>query len=253
MEESFDKMDSFLYWLVAVGLRLWGFGGVAMHVAYFVDTPGEFAGSAETTAHREAHAEYIANIPSWAIAIGIGAAVSRMLGAVGLLLRRRWALQFYIAATVLFMIALYRAFVTAGVAGVMSGVHIAVEVVFAALSVFAVWFTYDSKSKGVSRQRRRRAAGLDGSASRSYVRPTFTTSIGVVRRCFLLSAGRRATAPGWLLDGEACEGAEILSHRENRCRLAVLSNVRGTVPCADLLKQLLANRCRVPPRSVAHE
>ena len=47
------------------------------------------------------------------------------------------------------MVALYRAFILANVAKVMSGPHIAVELVFIALSIFAVWFTHENKSKGV--------------------------------------------------------------------------------------------------------
>jgi len=138
-----------LYWVSAVALLLWALGGASIYVAYFTESPAEFAESAEAAANREAYAEYVANIPAWAIAVGIGAALTRLLGASCLLLRRTWALPFYVLSMVFFMVALYRAFVLADVAGVMSGPHIATEIVFLGLSVFAVWMAHWSKSKGI--------------------------------------------------------------------------------------------------------
>jgi len=44
---------------------------------------------------------------------------------------------------------MYRAFVVAHVARVMSGAHVAIEIVFVALSLFAVWFAHHGKSKGI--------------------------------------------------------------------------------------------------------
>jgi hypothetical protein len=130
-------------------LLLWGLGGASIYVAYFVETPEQFAQSAETAANRAGYADYIENIPWWAIAAGITAAASRLLGAVCLLLRRAWALPLFVLSTIAFAIALYRAFVLADVASVMSGAHIAVEVVFLSLSLFAIWFAYASKVRGI--------------------------------------------------------------------------------------------------------
>jgi hypothetical protein len=127
-------------------LLLWGLGGASIYVAYFVETPEEFAQTAETAANREAYAEYIENIPYWAIASGIIAALTRLIGAVGLLLRRAWALPLYVLSLVFFLAALYRAFVLASVADVMSGPHIAVELAFLTLSIFAIWFAHKNKS-----------------------------------------------------------------------------------------------------------
>jgi hypothetical protein len=48
-----------------------------------------------------------------------------------------------------FVVALFRAFVLANVASVMSGGHIATEAVFLALSIFAVWFSHGYKQSGL--------------------------------------------------------------------------------------------------------
>ncbi len=147
--ETTDTKPPILFWIISIALLLWGLGGASMYVAYFIETPGEFAETAETAVNRQAYAAYVANIPSWAIAVGMIAAATRLLGAIGLLLRRAWALPLYVISAVLFLIALYRGFVLANAASVMSGSHIAVELVFLGLSVFAVWFAKANKSGGV--------------------------------------------------------------------------------------------------------
>ncbi len=137
------------FWLISIALLLWGLGGASIYVAYFIETPDQFAETAEIAANRRAYADYIEKIPSWAIAAGIIAAVTRLLGAVGLLLRRVWALPLYVLSVVFFLAALYRAFVLANVASVMSGPHIGVELVFVVLSLFAVWFARKNRSTGL--------------------------------------------------------------------------------------------------------
>jgi len=147
--ETTDNRPTVLFWVISIALLLWGLGGASIYIAYFIETPEEFAETAETAANRQAYADYIANIPFWAIAVGIIAAATRLLGAIGLLLRRAWALPLYIISVVFFLAALYRAFFLANVASVMSGVHITIELVFVALSIFAVWFAHANKSKGI--------------------------------------------------------------------------------------------------------
>jgi len=146
-----DTVPPVSFWVISGALLLWALGGASIYAAYFIETPQEFAQTAETSANREAYADYVANIPSWAIAVGMISAATRLLGAIGLLLRRAWALPLYVVSVVFFLVALYRAFVLANVAGVMSAPHIAVELVFLALGIFAVWFARKSKSKSILR------------------------------------------------------------------------------------------------------
>jgi len=67
------------------------------------------------------------------------------------LFRRAWARTLYLVSLVLFLVAMYRVFFLADVADVMSGQHIAVEVVLLALSLLAVWLAHVSQSKGILR------------------------------------------------------------------------------------------------------
>ncbi len=100
MLETTDNRPPVLFWVISIALLLWGFGGASIYIAYFIETPEEFAETAEAAANRQAYADYIANIPSWAIAVGLIAATTRLLGAIGLLLRRAWALPLYIISMV---------------------------------------------------------------------------------------------------------------------------------------------------------
>ena len=151
MVKGHDARPSVSFWPIAILLLLWGLGGGSIYVAYFVETPQEFARTAETSVNREAYADYVASIPAWAIAVGIIAAAARLIGAIGLLLRRAWALPSYVISLLFFLAALYRAFVLADVASVMSGSHIAIEMVFVGLSVFAIWFAHRNRSRGILR------------------------------------------------------------------------------------------------------
>ncbi|PJA74255.1 hypothetical protein CO151_10325 [bacterium CG_4_9_14_3_um_filter_65_15] len=149
MAKENSSRPGVLFWVISIALLLWGLGGISIYLAYFVESPGEFAESAEAEVNREAYAEYVANIPPWAVVVGVGAAVTRLLGALFLLLRRALARPLFIMSTALFLVAMYRAFVLAHVADVMSSAHIFVEVGFVALSFFAVWFSHQNKSKGI--------------------------------------------------------------------------------------------------------
>lgn len=144
-----DDAPGALFLIVAIVLLLWGLGGASIYVAYFFESPQEFASSAETAANSQAYAQYIANIPIWAIAVGAVAAATRLFGAIGLLVRRSWALPLYAISLPFFLLALYRAFILANVAEVMSRAHIAVEFVFLGLNVFAIWFAWSNKKRGL--------------------------------------------------------------------------------------------------------
>lgn len=149
MVETTAARPSALYWVVSIALLLWALGGASIYAAYFVETPAEFAATAETAANRQAYGDYVSRIPAWAVGAGIAAAAARLVGAIGLLLRKAWALPLYVASLAFFLVALYRAFVLANVSAVMSRAHIGVELAFLALSLFAIGFSRRSKSRGL--------------------------------------------------------------------------------------------------------
>lgn len=146
---AFQKPD-LTYWAIVLFLVLWGALGLSIYVAYFFfESPAEFARTAEDAAHREAYARYAANIPAWALALAVLAAVTRFLGALCLLLRRGPAVMLYALSLALFLSTLVRAFVFDTAASAMSVRHVGIEIAFVALGAFAVWFSWRSRAHGI--------------------------------------------------------------------------------------------------------
>lgn len=151
MPQSPDSRPSIMFWIVSLFLLLWGFAGMSIYIALFLETPEQFAASAEDAAHADIYADYVANIPAWAIGAGVIAALARLFGAIGLLARRAWALPLYVVSLVFFLAALYRAFVLANAFEAMSPPHIGIQVVFTLLTLFAIWFAFRNKYVGTLR------------------------------------------------------------------------------------------------------
>lgn len=139
------------YWAATGLLLLWALGGASIYIALYFEGAERFAQTAETAENSAAYAEYVGSIPWWALGAGMIAAAARLLGAVALVLRRKWALALYVVSAVFFALALYRAFFLADVASVMSPGHIATEAVFLALSLFAIWFSAANRARGILR------------------------------------------------------------------------------------------------------
>ena len=151
MQAATGARFSVVYWIISGLLLLWALAGASIYVNLFLKTPEEFAAAAETPENQEAYARYVADIPTWTLVLAIGAALTRLFGAFCLLLLRTWAVPFYFLSLILFLATLFRAFVLANAAEVMSLPHIATQVVFVALSMLALWFARWSASKGILR------------------------------------------------------------------------------------------------------
>jgi hypothetical protein len=139
------------YWLVSLVLLAWAVFHAYVYVALLVQSPEEYARSAETAEHAAAYAEYIANVPAWSLATAVFAAVLRLVAAFGLLFRRAFALPLFAAAALLFLVALARGFLFDNAARALSPRHIAVEIVLVVLSLYAVYFSMSARSKGYLR------------------------------------------------------------------------------------------------------
>ncbi len=136
-------------WIIAAALFVWALAGIAIYVGYFVEAPEQYAQGVEDATHRSAYAEYVKNIPWWAIGAGIVAAVARFLGALALFRRRACAVPLYRISLAFFLVALFRAFVLAHVWEVMSAGHMAIEALFLLLSGFAVEYSARQRSAGI--------------------------------------------------------------------------------------------------------
>ena len=138
------------YWTISTALLFWGSAYAFLVMFTFVlSSPEDWAELVASGVIRQEYADYIARIPSWVITTTVVVAVTRLLGAAGLLLRRSWALPIYAASMILVFVIMYRGFVLANVASVIRRSQVGVEILFIGLSIFAVWFAWRAKLTGL--------------------------------------------------------------------------------------------------------
>lgn len=130
------------YWIVTGFLLLWGSAYAGLVLFTFVlSTPEHWAALVSKGRITAAYADYISEIPRWAIGATVTVALTRLFGAVFLALRSLWAFPLYSASLVLVVIIMFRGFVLADVASVIRTSQVVLEFVFLAISVFAVWYS----------------------------------------------------------------------------------------------------------------
>ena len=139
-----------LHWLVTGFLLLWGTTYAGLVVFTFgISTPNHWAALVSEGRITAAYAEYIAQIPGWVVVITVIAAVTRLFGAIFLLLRLHWAFLLYAVSLGFVTVIMFRGFVLADVASVIRGSQVVLEVVFLSISVFAVWYAHVQSQNGV--------------------------------------------------------------------------------------------------------
>ncbi|MEM1231858.1 MAG: hypothetical protein AAGI15_15050 [Pseudomonadota bacterium] len=140
------------YWLISGFLFLWGLAYAALVIFTFgLATPEHWQGLVQEGRIRAEYAQYIAQIPTWAIIATLLAAITRLAGGCALLLRRRWAAPCYAVSLLLVATLMFRAFVFADVTEVIRPSQIALEAGFLALSVFAPWWARRQWQHGLLR------------------------------------------------------------------------------------------------------
>jgi len=130
------------YWLVTGLLLLWGcaYAGLVFFT-FWLSTPDHWATLVSEGRILPGYAVYISEIPSWVVLITAIAAITRLFGAISLLVRSSWALPFYAISLGFVSVIMFRGFVLADVASVIRGSQVLLEFVFLSISVFAVWYS----------------------------------------------------------------------------------------------------------------
>ncbi len=140
------------HWLVTLLLFTWGAAYVALVAfSFFVASPADWSSLVSEGRITAEYAQYIWQIPGWVIAFSCAAAATRFIGAVALVLRSAWAYPVYVVSLVLVVVIMFRGFVLAGVARVISPDQIALEIIFLGLSVFAAVYAYHGCKTGLLR------------------------------------------------------------------------------------------------------
>jgi hypothetical protein len=87
------------------------------------------------------YADYIARIPQWVTLVTLCAAITRLTGAIGLVLRRRWSSILYGISLACVVVIMFRGFVLADAVSVIRPSQVWVEALFLGLSLFALGFS----------------------------------------------------------------------------------------------------------------
>lgn len=138
-----------IFWFISGFLLLWGIAYLGLVIfSFFIATPEHWATLVSEGRIKVEYAKYISEIPAWVIGVTLVAALTRLLGAMALLMHNSWALPLYAVSLALVLAIMFRGFVLADVASVIRGSQVALEVVFLLISGFAVWYAYFSNSNG---------------------------------------------------------------------------------------------------------
>jgi hypothetical protein len=138
------------FWLISAFLLLWGLAYAGLvFFTFAIATPDHWATLVAEGRITAGYAVYISQIPGWVALITAIAALTRLCGAIFLLLRRSWALQCYVVSLCFVMMIMLRGFLLADVASVIRPSQVVLEFVFLAISVFAVWYARRQALKGL--------------------------------------------------------------------------------------------------------
>lgn len=136
-----DGKPTRTYWVVSTLLLLWGVGYAALVMEEFlVYKPEDFDRLVRAGVILPGYSDYLQHLPGWVIGIAVFKAVTRLAGAVGLLLRKRWSITMYCLSFAASSMIFFRGFLLENVAAFEPPTQIGLEAVFFALGIYAVWF-----------------------------------------------------------------------------------------------------------------
>ncbi len=149
-DSNWSMSNLIFHWLITVFLLLWGcaYAGLVTF-SFFLASPEHWSRLVSEGRISAEYASYIAEIPTWVIAASCAAALTRLLGAVALVGFSALAVPLYSLSLALVMIIMFRGFILADVASVISKDQIVLEMVFLLLSVLAVLYSFYARQIGL--------------------------------------------------------------------------------------------------------
>lgn len=136
------------FWICTIILVLWGLMGMYVYYDFVTMTPETIADYVSSGSFTQAYADSLANTPMWATSAFALAVFTGALGALCLLLRKRWAALLYTASLIFIVISLADMFLIRKLHTMMSGGQIGMEGVVLLLGLFAFWFARKGKANG---------------------------------------------------------------------------------------------------------
>ena len=138
------------HWIITVFLLLWGcaYAGLVTF-SFFLASPEHWNRLVAEGRISAEYAQYIAKIPPWVIVMTCAAAATRLLGAVALVCFNSLAYPLYGLSLLLVATIMFRGFVLADVASVISKDQVVLEIVFLLLSMLAVLYSSHAVKTGL--------------------------------------------------------------------------------------------------------
>ncbi len=147
-----DESPTRAYWVTATLLLAWGLGYAALIVeAFFVLRHEDFERMVRAGMILPGYEDYVQHLPAWIVGLTIFKGVTRIAGAIGLLLRRSWAVSMYSFSLAVSCLIFFRGFLVDNRASVEVPTQIGLDVMFFALSVYAVYFAIAASWRGTLR------------------------------------------------------------------------------------------------------
>ncbi|GAA5069966.1 hypothetical protein [Lysobacter panacisoli] len=130
------------YWIIAVLALLWNLIGLTMFCLTMAATPEQVA------AMPSEHREILAATPGW-MQVAYGAAViGGVLGAIGLLLRKRWATTFFLLSLVGLVVQCLGAFLVTPAWRLLGPSGLAMPVLLLAIALFLLSYARRAAARG---------------------------------------------------------------------------------------------------------
>lgn len=130
-----------MYWVASIGLCIWALAYAGLvYFSFASSSPETLNGLVQSGTIKQAYADYILAIPVWVRVLTVILAGLRLVGGAGLLMRQGWSMRVYACALGLTGVIMYRGFFVENVAVVIRPSQVLVEILFVAISAFAVWF-----------------------------------------------------------------------------------------------------------------
>ena len=130
------------FWIISIIALIWNAMGVMAYIgqAYMTDDMLQ--------ALPEAEQAFYANIPAWVTAAFAISVFAGLLGCIGLLVRKKWAVSLFILSFIgVIAQQVYNFFMQDYIE--LSGARMIMPIVVFVVCVFLIWYSKDQKAKGI--------------------------------------------------------------------------------------------------------
>ncbi len=133
---------STVYWILGIAATIWNALGVAAYLGNVYMTDEALA------ALPQADQDYQANLPAWVTAAFAISVFAGLLGCIGLLMRKKWAVPLFMLSLLAVLVqAVYNFFLQDYID--LAGGRIVMPIVVILVAVFLVWYSKDARTKGI--------------------------------------------------------------------------------------------------------